>query len=139
MAVLTVEVKFDNTLIVSKEATARSSLAVQKAVKDIEAHAKASMRGSKGGKLYKRGKKFHRASAPGEPPAMDTGALANSIHSYMESALVGIVEAGGPGSPQALALEYGTANGHIAPRPYMRPAVEFVKPHFIETMKHIVK
>lgn len=31
------------------------------------------------GRLYKRGRKFHRASAPGHPPAVDRGLLRNSI------------------------------------------------------------
>ena len=37
------------------------------------------LRGAKTGRIYKRGKITHRASAPGEPPANDTGFLAQNI------------------------------------------------------------
>ncbi len=39
-------------------------------------HAEISMAQPKHGRQYRRGKKMHTASAPGESPAMDTGALA---------------------------------------------------------------
>jgi hypothetical protein len=41
---------------------------------------KRSMKNSpKTGRVYRRGRKTHRASAPGEPPAVDTGDLVKSI------------------------------------------------------------
>lgn len=55
------------------------SAVVRTAALRIEAEAKVSMSGPKHGVLYKRGKKSHRASAPGEAPAVDTGKLKNSI------------------------------------------------------------
>jgi hypothetical protein len=42
------------------------------------------------GRYYRRGSAFHRASAPGEPPAVDTGNLLGSIQAEMnERDLVG--------------------------------------------------
>jgi hypothetical protein len=49
----------------------------------VEQRSKASMSGPKSGRIYRRGKKSHQASAPGEPPAVDTGKLKNSIHTTM--------------------------------------------------------
>jgi hypothetical protein len=77
------------------------------------------------GRTYKKGRHKHVASAPGEPPAVDTGALRNSID--MET--VGGVLRVGSGLKKAPGLEFGTVGdgGHIAPRPFMRPALEKVK------------
>jgi HK97 gp10 family phage protein len=93
------------------------------------------MNGQKTGRLYwraglskmsKSGKSFsggHRASAPGEAPASDTGRLVNSITTNYDLAnLVGTVTAR---TAYAAALEYGTVK--MAPRPYARPAVASTK------------
>lgn len=82
----------------------------------IEGYAKTAIQsGPKTGEMYGK----HQASAPGEAPATDTGHLVNSIQT----------EALGEGRARVFvgaeygaALEYGT--GHIAPRPYMRPAAD---------------
>jgi hypothetical protein len=90
----------------------------------IADEAKLSMAEAKRGRSYKVSKtgKPHQASAPGEAPAIDTGALVNSI-----------VVAGAMGDKYkryvltnqeyAQHLEFGTPGGKIAPRPFMRPAV----------------
>lgn len=71
------------------------------------------------GRLYKRGNITHRASAPGQGPAVDTGRLRQSI---------AVVKVGdqhyriGTNVRYAPLLEFGTR--HIAPRPFMRPAAE---------------
>jgi len=83
------------------------------------------------GKLGRRGARTNisragRASAPGDPPAPDTGALRNSILYHADHG-VHIV---GTDQVQAAALEFGTSKagrGHrtvILPRPYFRPALE---------------
>lgn len=68
-----------------------------------------------------RGRQYggHRASAPGDPPATDTGRLINSIAWERESALVRRV---GTNVEYAPGLEYG--NRRVAPRPFMRVAVD---------------
>jgi len=71
------------------------------------------LQGPKSGHKYGR----HQASAPGEPPASDTGRLANSISVRHEagSLTASVVCSASYG----LALEIGTP--HIRPRPFLRP------------------
>jgi phage gpG-like protein len=70
-----------------------------------------------------------RASAPGDPPAPDSGALRNSVD-YHEQLGKDVV---GTDQPQAPALEYGTKtagrnhNVVILPRPFMRPGFQKVR------------
>ncbi len=65
-----------------------ASRAVRKTLFDIEATIKTSMEGPKSGLLYPRpGGTWHQASAPGEAPAIDLGALHNSIQTAMDSPL----------------------------------------------------
>lgn len=73
------------------------------------------------GREYARGKKTHVASAPGEPPAVDTGRLRNSI----SHGTVGGVMRVGTGVIYARALEYGHKykNRTLLPRPHARPAL----------------
>ena len=65
----------------------------------------------------------HQASAPGEPPAVDTGILRNTIGT---ESLGGVIRIGS-GQEYAPILEYGSGLARIAPRPFMRPALESVK------------
>jgi hypothetical protein len=95
------------------------------------------------GRLYKVSRKGrrHRASAPGEPPAVLYGALRNSVgHSNVEwdgweasmSVGPGLGTSPKDGSPDpgdayARRLEYGGADNKgvmILPRPYMEPSVQ---------------
>ena len=74
------------------------------------------------GKLYSYGiRPPHTASAPGMPPASDTGSLLASIGSELleEDTVKGRVHAD---KVYALYLEYGTR--YMAPRPFMLPALE---------------
>lgn len=76
----------------------------------------------KTGKLYRRGGKLHRASAPGEPYATDTGVTIGKIVTDTDvepSRVVGrIIFAG----ENARRLELGTEK--MAPRSVARPALE---------------
>jgi phage gpG-like protein len=71
----------------------------------------------------------HQASAPGEPPAPDTGLLRNSIHHEVDDDKATV----GTNLEYAQPLEFGTTSagkGHhtvIAPRPFMRPALAKVR------------
>lgn len=77
------------------------------------------MQTAKTGRLYRIRGVVHQASAPGEPPASDTGRLANSISTaYDQEKLVGTVSAN---TEYASFLEYGTAK--MEARPFMRPAL----------------
>lgn len=90
----------------------------------VVAEAKKSiLQGGKTGRIYRRGTVIHRASAPGQAPASDTGRLVNSIASYLErGALYAVVTAGRGLAKYARALEYGTVK--MAARPFFIPAVE---------------
>jgi HK97 gp10 family phage protein len=77
------------------------------------------IRGKKSGRTYRRRGVTHVASAPGEPPAADTGTLHNSIKVTPNfTRLQAVVNAG---ASYAKALEYGTPR--MDPRPFMRPAL----------------
>lgn len=76
----------------------------------------AIQRGPKTGRVYKRGKVEHRASAPGQAPATDTGTLVGSI--YFENGRLSATV--GSRLAYAYYLEFGTAR--IAPRPSWAPA-----------------
>lgn len=67
----------------------------------------------------------HRASAPGEAPATDTGGLVSSIYFKQETKLSAEI---GSRLPYAYWLEFGTKK--IKPRPSWRPAVEKNTPLF---------
>ena len=90
-----------------------------------------SMREKKHGLLYKRGKKFHQASAPGEAPAIDRGEGVRSITFDVRPWEIEIGTDGG--APYLAMLEGGTAKlfenvglvGElIEQRPWLGPAVE---------------
>lgn len=63
----------------------------------------------------------HIPSAPGQPPNRDTGLLDGSIDTEIRSQMPPSVAVTSR-APYAAHLEYGTSR--MAPRPYMRPAVE---------------
>jgi hypothetical protein len=104
---------------------------------DIQARAQmAIMNPPKSGRIYRRGNVAHQASAPGEAPATDTAALVGSA--YTEKLGDSDYETGFT-AEYAAHLEFGAPNAHIAPRPYLRPAVEAVKKAFIDAIKRIVE
>jgi HK97 gp10 family phage protein len=89
---------------------------------DVEADAiKSIQRGTKSGRTYEKFKprRTHRASAPGEAPAGDTGDLARRITAEKERELQWSV---GTDLPYGRFLEFGTMK--IAERPWLRPAIE---------------
>ena len=82
---------------------------------------------AKTGRLYKRGGVTHRASAPGEAPAVDTGRLVGSINIdfqptkyYVDSGVLPVE------IDYARHLEYGTRK--MEPRPFVAPARAKAKP-----------
>jgi phage gpG-like protein len=82
------------------------------------------------GRLYRRGRRrWHRASKPGHPPAVDTGRLRGSIG--YERVAEGLYRVG-TNVVYAPYLEFGTmgpeyTGGSVAPRPFMRPALSAVR------------
>ena len=118
---MTVTVAKNNLPAVRVNGVRSIGFIVRKEAFDIERDMKRSMRGAKHGIVYYRGpnRRPHRASAPGETPARDSGDLVNSIRVLTpapETAQVVI------GVEYAGYLEYGTR--HMEPRPFVVPAVE---------------
>jgi phage gpG-like protein len=74
------------------------------------------------GKRYKKGSVVHLASAPGDPPAVDSGRLRQSITVLRLSDDHYRV---GTNVVYAPLLEFGSRK--VAPRPFMRPALEKVR------------
>jgi HK97 gp10 family phage protein len=110
------------------------------------------MRGAKNGKIYtdyyaivggrlvpvKKRAKPHRASAPGQAPATDSGTLAGSI----------VVEYDPDGkganiiakAAYAKWLEFGTDGKYrIAPRPFMKPAHDQNAPQIMKDLKTAIQ
>lgn len=78
--------------------------------------------GEKSGRIYKHRGIEHRASAPGEAPASDTGTLVNNIAtSYDHNNLTGTLSVN---VVYGLMLEFGTEK--MEPRPFLRPAIASV-------------
>lgn len=142
--------------------------AVSKACFMVEGDAKQSMKPGSG-KEYKRKGKIHRSSAPGQPPAVDTGRLRASISSNWSGSgmakgkvsgqaktndgvgqpankylqLVGVV---GTNVEYARRLEFGFVGTdsrgreiNQAPRPYLRPALHKNEKKIAKMFKNIIK
>lgn len=126
-----VEVKSLNLKRIGAEMAASIDDEVNKSAQQIVADAKLSlMNPPKTGRSYKRGKKTHQASAPGEAPATDTGALVNS--GTTRRVFLGHYQCVFS-TAYAQALEYGTPR--IEPRPYLRPALQHEEPVLIANIK----
>jgi hypothetical protein len=85
------------------------------------------------GRIYHRGGgRVHQASAPGQPPAIDTGEFYANIATRGSGSGFGrVVAVGtwGPNDPaKVLSLEFGSKN--MEPRPVWRPALELTKAAF---------
>jgi len=72
------------------------------------------------GETYTRGGVSHTASAPGQPPAVDTGTLRGSIQ--VEEPVTPTQAIIATHTDYAEFLEFGTSR--MAARPYMRPALD---------------
>jgi len=93
--------------------------------------------GAKGGRTYTlyNPRRVHTASAPGEPPAADTGYLQNNIIWEVDSdGLSGDVVSRAEYSEF---LEFGTRN--MAARPFLQPAAEENRPKISRMAEKILK
>lgn len=108
----------------------KASKLVRRTAFAIEADIKTSMRGPKTGRIYGT----HQASAPGESPAIDTGALINSISTHIEDRLTATVSETSEYAPH---LEFGTTT--MAPRPHMSPAFEHARNGFQRDVQKLLE
>lgn len=99
------------------------------------------------GPAFRGGRKVHRASAPGEPPAPDTGALLGSVQWRVRSDGTRWFAEVGSTLRYALYLEYGAARGVrnrsgrvtkvqwiLFPRPVWGPSLSAMRPRFAEIL-----
>jgi hypothetical protein len=105
---------------------------VIKSVAMYERNLQRLFRMTKNGRVYRRGDKHHVASAPGQAPAIDTGALSQNVaHNITRTswasyhAHVGVTRV--ISIKQVLALELGTLDGHLRPRPAWLPAMRVLR------------
>src|SRR5689334_22411662 len=78
----------------------------------------------------------HVPSSPGNPPAVRTGQLRDSITYGRVAALLWAVYAGDSKAYYAPFLEYGTRK--MAARPFMRPAAFWLEKHAVEYFKRAI-
>jgi HK97 gp10 family phage protein len=99
------------------EGILESGYELQKEIKEL------IRRSPRGGRKYRVGKnRFHKSSAPGQPPARDTGALMNSIYVEKFGFLGAFSVEVGSAQKYAEFLEDGTSK--MKARPFLRPAWE---------------
>lgn len=100
------------------------------------------LRGERSGRVYRKpftAKATYKASAPGEPPAIRSGALRESWRQRNESENTGssltVRAAITTDVKYAPWLNDGTKDGHIDPRPFEEPIVEHAKPRIRKIFK----
>lgn len=91
-------------------------------------------RGPKTGRTYLRGTVSHRASAPGEAPATDTGTLASSLTFRRVDALTAEIESRLAYAPM---LEFGTSR--MDPRTAWVPEAEAKAPDFVRRVTDAIR
>jgi hypothetical protein len=137
---ITAALLFDHTGTYAPAVEQRASMVVRKTTFDIEGEIKNNLSRPGTGRIYKaggttkrgKGRRTHQASAPGQPPATDTGTLVNSVKARMLSATQGIVE---ETAEYSKFLEYGTVR--MAARPHFWPAVHKHSEAFVQAMKQV--
>ena len=129
---VTVKTVFNDIPRIKDGMRPKAGQAVMATALDIASIAKQSMSGGKTGITYKRSNKTHRASAPGEAPAIDSGELINSIQAAKQDELTALAFSNMEYSPH---LEFGTV--HMAKRPFFTPAAEKAFPEFKKQMLEI--
>jgi len=120
--------------------------AVMKTALDVDRDIKKRIQsGPKSGRVYSRSRglnrRTHQASAPGQAPATDTGALVQSVTFRRVDLLTSVVFPQGPGAAYARRLEFGGSDRrgvYIAPRPAWRPAVEKLMPKFKSRLESLI-
>lgn len=119
----------------------RLSQAVGKAAADVQGEASKSIAMNSGHyrKYYGREEHPHYSSPPGTPPNSDTGTLAGSIlPKRINATTYDVVVNAKYGVPLELGF-VSKAGNHVPPRPFLRPAVEYVAPSFQAACKAILR
>lgn len=112
-------VKWNNAILPEIRAATMRGLVAW--IGDIEQRAVDKiLKGSKTGRIYRRRGVAHQASAPGQPPASDTGRLVNSrrVDVFEEQLRARLTFSTAYAAP----LEFGTVK--MEPRPFLRNSLE---------------
>lgn len=112
----------------------RASRVVRKTASGIVADVKTSMGGVKHGREYRRDGVTHRASAPGEAPAIES-AENGYVHTVRSEKVDDLTSAAGTTDPRGPALELG--GGRVAARPHFGPAFERAREPFEQQLGEI--
>ncbi|MCD9186713.1 MAG: hypothetical protein LUM44_09780 [Pyrinomonadaceae bacterium] len=156
------KLKLDNPLWKTPERRKILDKAVQESAAELEAEIKQKiLTGTKTGKLYRKGSikrrgrivgsKIHRASAPGEAPANDTGGLANSIRAkkveQMHSKVATSKNYAEPldkgatinGRNKRTKIVGPMRNRSLKPRPFFSSTADEFKPKFLNNLQEAIK
>ena len=107
-----------NLALASQIAMDAAERGVRAVVIDAEGITKTLLSQPGSGRLYQRGKTVeHRASAPGEPPAPDTGRLRASVTTEVVRGMNEVTGFVAVNTEYAAQLELGTEK--VKPRPYL--------------------
>lgn len=122
------------------ELTKRLNDEIARAAVNTANHARSAVQGGGSGAVYEKynPRRTHRASAPGQPPATDTGRLVGSITQERSQAATGALSTFLAGSKVEYAkwLEFGTRL--MDARPFMRPALRKARAEFVRRTTNLV-
>lgn len=122
-----IRIEYDRFPQIAARLRSEAAQIVEETVFEVETDIKTAMAGPKSGRIYDD----HQASAPGEAPAIDTGALINSIQTEID----GTEGAVSTNQEYAEYLEHGTSR--MAPRPAWTPAAERARDRFLHKMRDV--
>ena len=121
----TIRMVYNHIPRLSREMQRNVGNVVKAATLRVEQESKSLMSGPRHGRIYVRRGIAHQASAPGEPPAVDTGKLKNSITSKMVTPLRGQVIA---------SANYARILEMRRRRRFFKPAVDKIRDWFVQAM-----
>ena len=147
---------YDLTRALSARVKANAGKIVGATAMQILADSRDAMTGPKHGRVYRMGNVMHQASAPGEAPAIDTGALFNSGYvkrldtlnrevgysaeyaATLEGAASQFESGGLLDLAEALGMWMAPSADELLPRPFLRPAVEANRASFETAMRRVL-
>jgi HK97 gp10 family phage protein len=109
----------------TKDALFETKRKMNRSVDIVRNHVVESIqRGAKSGETYElyNPRRTHTASAPGQPPATDTGFLVSNVSTQVKTQGKKVIGQIVSSAPYSVHLEFGTTN--MKARPFMQPALE---------------
>ena len=105
-----------------------------KAVNTVRNETLETLSGSRSGRIYRvpGTMKTYTASSPGEPPAVATGQLRQSVRTQVDNSSSMVIGYVGSTLVYAPCLEFGTKK--MSPRPWLKPSFEKSEPKLREIL-----